>query len=276
VTVYTEDFFTGQSEGSRRSAAAVVPVVRSLVGDVSSVLDVGCGVGTWLAEWKRSGAGDSTTVTGYDGDYVDRSALQIAADEFVPVDLADPASVPRRRADLTMSVEVAEHLDAGQADAFVDLLTSTSDLLLFSAAIPLQGGTHHVNEQWPSYWRPKFVARGFEEFDLLRSRLWRDDSVEWWYRQNLLLYARGPAAERLRAIPAEPPLDVVHPDAWFSGLAAARSSAPPTGRDQVPEQVPEQALTLRQIARELPGAARTAGAFRLQRWRERRAGRVSR
>jgi SAM-dependent methyltransferase len=262
VTLYSEDFFTGQSEGSRRSAAAVVPLVRSLVGEVTSVLDVGCGVGTWLAEWKRLGV----DVTGYDGDYVDRSALQITADEFVPVDLGDAASVPCRRVDLVMSLEVAEHLDAVQAEAYVNLLTASGDLLLFSAAIPHQGGTHHVNEQWPSYWRAKFVTRGFEEFDLLRSRLWKDDSVEWWYRQNLLLYARGPAADRLREVPAQPPLDLVHPEGWFSGLASAAETAAlaATGSQ------PVSALTLRQLLRALPGAARTAASFRLERRRERK------
>jgi SAM-dependent methyltransferase len=263
VTLYTEDFFTGQSDGSRRSAAAALPVVRGIlegaVGEVRSVLDVGCGVGTWLAEWKRLGA----AVTGYDGDYVDPGALQIDADEFVPVNLADPASVPRRRADLTMSLEVAEHLDETHADAFVDLLTAGSDVVLFSAAIPQQGGTGHVNERWPSYWRAKFLARAFEEFDLVRSRLWSDDTVEWWYRQNLLIYARGAAAEQLRAVPAvRPPLDVVHPDAWFSGLAAAQGTAPLPAE---PAPVAPQPLTLRQIVHALPGATREAVASRLDR-----------
>jgi ribosomal protein L11 methylase PrmA len=46
------------------------------------VLDVGCGIGTWFAEWRKLGVG---TVRGYDGDH---AALQIAPEEFVVVDLA--------------------------------------------------------------------------------------------------------------------------------------------------------------------------------------------
>lgn len=262
MTVYTEDFFTDQADGSRRSAAAVLPVVRDLVGDVGSVLDVGCGVGTWLAEWARLGV---PAVLGYDGDYVDRSKLHIAPEEFVPVDLGDPASVPRRTVDLTMSVEVAEHLDETQAEAFVDLLAAGGDLLLFSAAIPHQGGTHHVNERWPTYWRDKLQARGFEEFDLIRPRIWDDTSVEWWYRQNLLLYARGQRAEQLRQVarPA-PPLDVVHPDAWFSGLAAAREAALAAVPPPPPPVAPEAPLTLRRLVHELPRATRAAVAHRLR------------
>lgn len=266
MTVYTEDFFTGQADGSWRSAAAVLPVVQDIVGKLGSVLDVGCGVGTWLAEWSRLGV---PTVIGYDGDYVDRSALHIAPAQFVAVDLGDPASVPRRSVDLTMSVEVAEHLDESRAEAFADLLASGGDLLLFSAAIPHQGGTHHVNERWPSYWREKLRARGFEEFDLIRPRIWDDDAVEWWYRQNVLLYARGERAEQLRRIDRPtPPLDVVHPDAWFSGLAAARESVAPSvpAAAAVSEAAePPPPLTLRRLVHELPRATRAAVAHRVRR-----------
>jgi SAM-dependent methyltransferase len=260
MRVYTEDFFADQVDGSRRSAAAALPIVRELVGNVTSVLDVGCGVGTWLAEWKELGV---PLVRGYDGDYVERSELHIAPDEFVPVDLGEPATVPRGEFDLTMSVEVAEHLPESRGEAFADLLTATSDVLLFSAAIPHQGGTHHVNEQWPTYWRHKLQARGFEEFDLLRPRIWNDPAVEWWYRQNLLLYARGDRAEQLRRVPRPaPPLDVVHPDAWYSGLAVARQAAASVHEGGATEPEP---ITLRRIVHELPRAARAAVAHRVRR-----------
>jgi SAM-dependent methyltransferase len=264
MAVYTEDFFADQADGSRRSAAAVLPLVREIVGEVGSVLDVGCGVGTWLAEWLRLGV---PVVVGYDGDYVDRSRLQVPPEAFVPVDLADPASVPRCEVDLVMSVEVAEHLDESQAEAFVDLLVRSSDLLLFSAAIPQQGGTHHVNERWPSYWHAKLHARGFEAFDLLRPRIWGDEAVEWWYRQNLLLYARGARADRLRQSPQPaPPLDVVHPDAWFAGLAASRERAPAAADRAEPTAAApavETPVTLRRIVQELPRATRAAVAHRV-------------
>jgi hypothetical protein len=34
-------------------------------------------------------------------------------------------------------------------------------MVLFSAAIPAQGGTGHVNERWPGYSRALFAARGY-------------------------------------------------------------------------------------------------------------------
>ena len=86
---------------------------------------------------------------------------------------------------------------------------------VFSAAIPGQGGTGHVNEQWPSYWRDLFEAEGFEVSGALRFEFWNDDRVENWYRQNLLIAARpelaGAELVELFASPLAPVWPLVHP-----------------------------------------------------------------
>jgi hypothetical protein len=111
-----------------------------------------------------------------------------------------------------MSLEVAEHLPEVHADRFVSLLASLSDEVLFSAAIPGQGGRHHVNEQFPSYWIRKFAAHGFRCFDFLRPMLWGRGDVDVWYRQNVIFFSR------YRDLPGELPspeaYDRVHPDVW--------------------------------------------------------------
>ena len=53
-------------------------------------------------------------------------------------------------------MEVAEHLPREKASVFIDTLTKHSGIVLFSAAVPGQGGTYHVNEQWPKYWNELF------------------------------------------------------------------------------------------------------------------------
>jgi SAM-dependent methyltransferase len=182
----------------------VVPLVNELIHP-ASVLDVGCGVGTWLAEWGSVGVSD---VRGIDGDYVDRTALELPPDKFAPVDLGRPFSLGRKF-DLVQTLEVAEHLDETCADAFVESLAGHGDTIMFSAAIPGQGGTHHVNEQWPSYWEQKFAKVGFTAYDVIRPQIWTDPRVLVWYKQNILLFARGRAFDG-----AESRLDVVHPEMW--------------------------------------------------------------
>jgi hypothetical protein len=73
----------------------------------------------------------------------------------------------------------------------VDFLTSAADTVLFSAAIPGQGGDNHINEQWPAYWQGLFRSSGFDFEDGIRWRFWEDELVDWWYRQNMFLARRG-------------------------------------------------------------------------------------
>ena len=79
---------------------------------------------------------------------------------------------------------------AESADAFVESLVALGPVVLFSAAVPHQGGEHHVNEQWQTYWAELFAARGFVAVDAVRPHFWNDEHVVWWYRQNTIMYVR--------------------------------------------------------------------------------------
>jgi SAM-dependent methyltransferase len=185
-------------------------------------VDVGCGVGTWLAEFRRRAVED---VLGVDGAYVERSMLEIPAERFVAGNL-DESLALGRRFDLALSLEVAEHLPPASADAFVASLTSLGPIVVFSAAIPGQGGNGHVNEAWPESWARRFAARGYRWADPLRTLFWNDPRVEPWYAQNLLVFHRPDAFE----VPpwggagiggSEWPLPLVHPK-FFVRLADRR------------------------------------------------------
>lgn len=210
---YSSRWFAGQVNTSEASAEIVAPIVVELLHP-GSVVDVGCGLGGWAAAFAKHGGAE---VMGVDGDYVDRSMLRIPPDRFKPHDLTKPLDLGRTF-DLAISLEVAEHLPESVADQFVATLTSLAPVVMFSAAVPAQGGNNHVNEQWQSYWVGKFAARGYAAADPIRPRVWDNPRVEWWYRQNTLLYfARSILQTRpdLRAMAdrmAGQVVDVVHPD----------------------------------------------------------------
>ena len=95
------------------------------------------------------------------------------------------------RFDLAVSVEVAEHLPYERAPTFVRDLAQASDIIVFSAAAPFQGGERHMNEQWPEYWAILFRRQGYVCFDLFREQCWASDDVESWYAQNVLLFVKA-------------------------------------------------------------------------------------
>jgi hypothetical protein len=208
--VYDRDFYQVQKSGSYRSAGIIVPLVLELL-PVRSVCDVGCGVGTWLRRWREHGVED---ILGIDGDYVDRDQLMIPAANFLSADLRLPVR-GGRRFDLVTSMEVAEHLPQERAESFVADLTALAPVILFSAAIPGQGGTDHINERWQDYWAGLFNQAGFATFDVLRPRIWNNAAVEFWYRQNTLLFCHRDAVAAYSALTAAASvtsLRLVHPD----------------------------------------------------------------
>lgn len=182
---YSNDFYKAQQDGSLRSAKEIVPLVLELL-QPKSVVDVGCGVGTWLSVFNEGGIED---ILGIDGDWVDKKMLQISEERFLSFDLRKPLDIDRQF-DLVLSLEVAEHLQSKYAGTFIDSLTRLGPCILFSAAIPFQGGTNHVNEQWPDYWVKFFQDKGYVVIDCIRKKVWQNDNVEWWYAQNILLFVR--------------------------------------------------------------------------------------
>lgn len=224
-TSYGHDFYADRHQATLHSARTVLALVLDVLPPVRSAIDFGCGVGTWLSVVKERGADE---VRGMDGPWVDQSLLAIPKECFRTINFEDKIVLDRRY-DLAITLEVAEHVSPGGADAFVDSLVGASDVVLFSAAIPLQGGVDHVNEQWPEYWIDKFASRGYEALDFLRRQIWGDARIPFWYRQNVLLFVKR---ERLTGIPAlaalhaagnPPPIAMVHPDLFLSKIARMSS-----------------------------------------------------
>ena len=182
---YDEKFYNDQKGGSLRSAREVLSYIYSLIKP-KSVIDIGCGLGTWLSAFKELGVEE---ITGMDGNWVNKNNLYIDKDNFIEMDLENPVPI-NRKFDLAMSLEVAEHLKKSSAEKFVNYLTSLSSTILFSAAIPNQGGTNHINEQNPEYWIELFKKNNFNVIDCIRGQIWENTNIEIHYRQNMFLFVK--------------------------------------------------------------------------------------
>jgi SAM-dependent methyltransferase len=179
--IYTARYYRDISEGSIRSARIVMQALAVIGVKPESIIDIGCGVGEW-----NNGHPDYTGVD----HHVQMNDLLISSERLIECDLNREDVDLGRKFDLALCLEVAEHLKPARAEGLVKMLCNLSDRVLFSAAIPHQGGTGHVNEAWQSWWAELFRAEGFGA--AARQPDIEDcEEVEFWYRQNIVLYERG-------------------------------------------------------------------------------------
>jgi hypothetical protein len=209
-SVYRGKFFSERDLKTKYSARTIMPILQEVIG-FRSMIDVGCGVGTWLSVAREMGIQDSL---GVEGPWLARESIVDESIEIHRHDLSKELTL-NRTFDLAISLEVAEHLPEESAADFVLSLCNAAPVVFFGAAMPGQtGGVGHINMQWQNWWSEKFALHDYRAFDFVRPAIWHDRQIPVWYRQNPIVYARSDAIERLNldSKSVDPILDVVHPD----------------------------------------------------------------
>lgn len=201
--IYDENFFAKDEKYARELAEIIMPYIIKQIKP-KSIVDFGCGEGVWLSVVKSIDKG--IEVFGIDGDYINKERLKIPKSCFCPANLEEEFRLAHRY-DLAISLEVAEHLKADCSDTFMETITQAADKILFSAAIPEQGGVNHINEQWQSYWIKKFASKGYCVDVSIRNYFWNDERIVPWRRQNILFFSKSGEIKT----PTEEIYDVVHP-----------------------------------------------------------------
>ncbi|MEW4925031.1 class I SAM-dependent methyltransferase [Algibacter sp. 2305UL17-15] len=188
----------------------IVPEIIKIVKP-KSVVDVGCGTGTFLHCFKQSGIEE---VLGIDGPWANKELLHkhLSPEEFKEIDLNKEEFNLNKKFDLVLSLEVANHLEEKQADTFIENLVNSGKIILFSAAVPFQGGDYQINFQWLSYWEKKFLKHDYVVHDVLRPLFWNNPKIFCWYKQNMVLVAPKDFEfenKTLQSVPKEM-RDIVH------------------------------------------------------------------
>jgi SAM-dependent methyltransferase len=254
---YDPHYHDDKREPARRAAERILPIVLSLV-DVESMVDVGCGPGSWLVAAQRLGIPRLTGVEGaWARAWFDDEAEGLRAYELVFANLEDELRLPTSY-DLAICIEVVEHLSPARGESFIADLCRCAPHVLLGAAIPGQQGPNHLNTRWLSYWATSFAAHRFRPIDVVREQVWNDDALLLPVRQNPVLFVRDDcyerAAARARALPSPSigALDLVHPDLYTEYMHALRVAKTLGVRDRMKAAagIPSAALRrLRELRR---------------------------
>ncbi len=216
--IYDTEFYKAQNL-LEQSLQEALRRISQILPSINNCIDVGCGVGVWLKAWQT--IQPEINIYGIDFNVASDSVFAIPRNNYQKVDLRDSAKEiydkvifeirekelfeisGNKPFDLVQSFEVAEHLEEKYADNFIYLLTLFSNKILFSAALPMQGGTHHVNERLPKYWARIFAKYGYECFDICRKELFDmviNNDLQPWYGQNMFLYIHKSCSDEIQTI----------------------------------------------------------------------------
>ena len=188
--IYTHEYFVSEVESTAGCSAQVIS--ESIIKGFKPirVVDVGCGTGALLYELKERGC----VCLGLENS---RAGLNICRTRGLDVrkfDLEhDTLEKEIETFDVTICMEVAEHLPEKYANRLIDLLTTLSPIVVFTAATPGQGGKDHVNEKPHDYWIDKFESRGFWHDRMLSqawSHQWEIENVVEFYQRNLMIFCQ--------------------------------------------------------------------------------------
>lgn len=220
--IYDENFYQEVINSNYPSARAVASVMQDLIHP-KSVIDFGCGAGCWLKAFDE--CCNLQHMHGLEGEWLEGKTLMIPREYIEYFDLTKEYELSgNQKYDLAVCLEVIEHIDDKGGENLLNSIVKASDVVLFSAAIPGQRGTHHINEQWQSYWAKKFEERNYVCLDILRPLFWNDDNVKI-YRQNMFLYVRDTCMEQYPELKPYTDFrirDIVHPNLWKIGIRESK------------------------------------------------------
>lgn len=149
------------------------------------VYDIGCGPGTYVNSMRDR----NINAYGFDIDVRVSGKSNLYNFDFTKNHQEIPC-------ELAVCLEVAEHIDESLADMFVDNVVksiASGGLLVWTAAIPGQGGIGHINCQPKEYWEKKLTNLGLVRIPEMETELINEvyQSIHMgWFVNNLMIFQK--------------------------------------------------------------------------------------
>jgi len=155
----------------------------------AAFLDFGCSTGLYLREIKAR----MPTIPSHGFEFSTDAVSRALCADVHQTDLTYPLVSPISRTENTLGIclEVLEHIDDANWRSVLTNLISNCDILLFSAALPGQGGTGHINCRPRIDWIRRFHMLGWVlDIDATEHLLTeiRKGPHMGWFAQNAMIF----------------------------------------------------------------------------------------
>lgn len=188
---YNSRFYNSVSQRGATAAQIVANTISKSIKPMS-IIDIGSGEGIWLNTMAKKFPSvkklTAIDLQNHDTSYLQELQNLNAAFEFKAQNFEISTQLPGSSYDLAICLEVLEHLNKHSAEKLAIEISDKCSLLIFSAAMKGQGGTHHINEQPLEYWVNLFTSLGYVPLDVLRPALTKNADVANYYKYNMLIF----------------------------------------------------------------------------------------
>ncbi|MBU2101845.1 MAG: class I SAM-dependent methyltransferase, partial [Candidatus Omnitrophica bacterium] len=152
-----------------------------------SVIDFGCGTADLLHSFEKKGL----EILGIDGSRANYNHCYIKKENFLLFDIRNKLT-GKKKFDLCISLEVAEHIEEKYSRILISNLVQHSSVVLFTAAPPGQVGPDHINLQPYEWWIKRFEAVNFRLDTIVTEHLKQEmvkiPGVQNYYIRNLFVF----------------------------------------------------------------------------------------
>jgi 2-polyprenyl-3-methyl-5-hydroxy-6-metoxy-1,4-benzoquinol methylase len=149
----------------------------------ATVLDIGCGPGTYVRALRAAGV----EATGIDTDTRVLGQQHLQQQSLFEL---------QQQAHLVICLEVAEHIEPSKAHDVVSSVVQAAEAggwLIWSAAHPGQGGVGHINCQSKDYWAQLITASGLQRDAETEQQMLAHIEAGYhmgWFLQNAMVFRR--------------------------------------------------------------------------------------
>ena len=154
--MYKYDFHASIESEETPQAVRLATYIKDFIGP-SCFIDFGCSTGIYVKQIKIQ----SPTTISMGFEFSEDAVNNAVTADIICYDLTQPLKLEKTPNTLGLCLEVLEHIDDAHWLPVLQNITNNCDRVIFSAAIPGQGGVGHINCRPKIDWIKRFHTLGW-------------------------------------------------------------------------------------------------------------------